>query len=506
MRPTSTRASLSLALGLSCALALTAPAALAQLDLQRTGGVLGESVQFDISGSGALAALVVSGNAGPTPLALVDPTDGRQLDVGLDLLEFLTIAALPAAPSFPLPADASLQGVPIFAQAVSLPGAVGLFDSISNAVAWSLAAAGTSEPTLGDRIAAVDGHTATVLDDGRVVLVGGVDVNTGQALGLIEIFDPQTQAFSVSSATLGTPRSAHTATLLPDGRVLVLGGTDTNEVILGTAELYDPLTDSVSPAASMSSPRVTHTATLAGDGRVFVAGGIFLIDPADQFSALNNTLASTEVYDPLTDAWVAGPSFPTKLTGHAAATLGNGQVFVCGGIEVTSLFGFPLPTFTAASRRWNPATNAFSGSPAIPGPRAFHSMISADDGSVLLVGGALQELTSYTILGDCHRFVSATWSSAGNLVEPRAYPNLAFADSGELCVVSGLLAINATTGVGTPALNIERSNASITGWSTAGALTSARLNAITVAVDGGERLLTTGAPSAGTNDAELFVP
>jgi hypothetical protein len=256
----------------------------------------------------------------------------------------------------------------------------------------------------------------------------------------------------------------------------------------------------------MSTPRVTHTATRAGDGRVFVAGGISLIDPADQFSALNNTLATTEIYDPLADTWSAGPALPAKLTGHAAAALGNGQVLVCGGIEVTSLFGLPLPAFTAATRRWNPATNAFFGSPAIPGARAFHSMISASDGSAVAVGGALQELASYTILGDCHRFAGAVWSSAGNLVEPRAYPNLAFADSGELCVVSGLLAINATTGVGTPAVNIERSNAGLTAWSIAGALTAARLNAITVAVDGGERLLTTGAPSGGSKDAELFIP
>ncbi|MHC4375362.1 MAG: Kelch repeat-containing protein [Planctomycetota bacterium] len=491
---------------LATALFLLAPMAQAQLDLERVGGVLGESVQFDLAGTGALAALVVSGNSGPTPLALVDPGDPRQLDVGLDLLEFLTIAALPASQGFPLPADASLQGVPIYGQAVSLPGAASVFDAISNAVAWNLASGGTSEPTLGARVAPIDGHTATVLEDGRVVLIGGVDVNTGQALGLIEIFDPQTQSFVVSAASLATPRSAHTATRLPDGRVLILGGTDTNEVILGSAELYDPLTDSISPAAPMSTPRVTHTATLAGDGRVFVAGGIFLIDPGDKFSALNNTLASSEVYDPVGDTWIAGPSFPTKLTGHAAATLGNGQVLVCGGIEVTSLFGLPLPTFSAAARRWNPATNAFSGSPAIPGARAFHSMIAAGDGSVLVVGGALQVVTSYSILGDCHRFTAGVWSSAGNLVQARAYPNLAFADSGELCVVSGLLAINATSGVGTPAQNIERSNAGITAWSTAGALTAMRLNAITVAVDGGERLLTTGAPAAGTADAEMFVP
>lgn len=115
-------------------------------------------------------------------------------------------------------------------------------------------------------------HTQTLLDDGRVVIIGGLDSTFG-ASATIEIFDPTTSSISPSAATLSQGRLFHTATKLADGRVLVAGG-ENGEMALATAEIYDPATDSVSSvSASMAVPRQFHTATLLPNGTVLLVGG-----------------------------------------------------------------------------------------------------------------------------------------------------------------------------------------------------------------------------------------
>lgn len=117
-------------------------------------------------------------------------------------------------------------------------------------------------------------HTQTLLDDGRVLIVGGYDAGF-DALGSIDIFDPTTSAIQPSAAALDVPRYDHTATKLADGRVLILGGVDGEQGPITTAEIYDPATDSVSTvSASLLEGRIKHTATLLPDGTVLVVGGM----------------------------------------------------------------------------------------------------------------------------------------------------------------------------------------------------------------------------------------
>ncbi|MBF6558407.1 MAG: hypothetical protein IVW52_20115 [Acidimicrobiales bacterium] len=119
------------------------------------------------------------------------------------------------------------------------------------------------------------GHTATLLSDGRVLLVGGF--GTGGATA--ELYDPQTGTFSPFE-NLNVARAGHTATLLADGRVLVTGGEDANHSSIATAELYDPQTRTFRPTASLAVARAGHTATLLPDGRILVTGGNDTYDTA----------------------------------------------------------------------------------------------------------------------------------------------------------------------------------------------------------------------------------
>jgi N-acetylneuraminic acid mutarotase len=138
------------------------------------------------------------------------------------------------------------------------------------------------------------GHTVTLLLDGRVLVTGGH--GDADNLASAEIYDPRANSWSLAGL-LSTPRDGHTATLLHNGKILVVGGfsSESSRAPLATAELFDPLANSWSPAASLAIARSEHAATLLEDGRVLVAGG----------SGQAGPLASVEVYDP-----AATPSKP----------------------------------------------------------------------------------------------------------------------------------------------------------------------------------------------------
>jgi hypothetical protein len=142
-------------------------------------------------------------------------------------------------------------------------------------------------------------HTATLLDDGRVLVVGGVERaqagsdGTGTPLTTAELFDPVTGMFSPTGST-AVGHAAHTATLLRDGRVLIAGGMDAQNQAVGTAELYDPKTGTFSPTGQMAIPLALHTASLLPDGHVLLWG----LDAAAASDPTADPFALVEVYDP----------------------------------------------------------------------------------------------------------------------------------------------------------------------------------------------------------------
>jgi hypothetical protein len=160
-----------------------------------------------------------------------------------------------------------------------------------------------------------ESHKATLLSDGKVLVAGGtlflniLDRVTATA----ELYDPATGTFS-PTGSMTTPRQDFTATLLPNGKVLVAGGFDNSGRALATAELYDPASGTFTLTGSMAAPRTGHTATLLPNGKVLVAGGF-----------------TAELYDPATGTFSFTGGLATARTGHTATLLQSGQVLVIGG-------------------------------------------------------------------------------------------------------------------------------------------------------------------------------
>ena len=126
---------------------------------------------------------------------------------------------------------------------------------------------------------------------------------------------------------MATARQAHTATLLSDGRVLVAGGSVSNNdgYQVASAELYDPATGTWSPTGSMLEARQQQTATLLGNGKVLIEGGVAYSD------APGTVFASAELYDPADGTWTATGSMSEARHANTATLLANGKVLVAGG-------------------------------------------------------------------------------------------------------------------------------------------------------------------------------
>jgi hypothetical protein len=166
------------------------------------------------------------------------------------------------------------------------------------------------------------GDTATLLLDGRVLVVGG-DSSTSSDLRVAsaELYDPVSGTWT-ATGNLGTGRANHTATLLPDGRVLVVGGIN-SDGLLDSAELYDPSSGTWTATSIMVHARTGHAATLLPNGTVLVTGG--------DSRQPGYRLADTELYDPSSGTWTATASMVHARGAHTAMLLPNGMVLVAGG-------------------------------------------------------------------------------------------------------------------------------------------------------------------------------
>jgi N-acetylneuraminic acid mutarotase len=168
-------------------------------------------------------------------------------------------------------------------------------------------------------------HTATRLADGRVLVTGGwkyVGPSSGSmdpVNDTAELYDPVSNSWTLL-APMNSKRLAHTATLLPDGRVLVAGGSNGTDLV--GAEVYDPVANTWTPTAEMLDARMMHAATLLSDGRVMVSGGR-IGDPTN----------SVEVYDPATNSWSAFPSLAFGRMFHTATLLDNDAILFVGGAQ-----------------------------------------------------------------------------------------------------------------------------------------------------------------------------
>ena len=259
-------------------------------------------------------------------------------------------------------------------------------------------------------------HTATLLPDGKVLIAGGYNGNLegGSFISAAELYDPATGTWA-STGSMSTPRSRHAAASLPDGRVLVTGGSNGTGT-LSTAELYDPGTGLWSRAGTLSTARTLHTATTLPNGRVLVVGG-----EARTGGALY--LNTAELYDPITGGWYATGSLTTSRTGHAATLLRNGRVLVAGGHGMAP-GASPNGVTLASAEVYDPATGAWTVTGSMGTARRDHTLTPLPDGallpdgSVLVAGGASS--SGYTATAELYDPVAGTWSATGSLAGPRS--------------------------------------------------------------------------------------
>src|SRR5687768_1119070 len=180
-------------------------------------------------------------------------------------------------------------------------------------------AAANSFTATGDLGGSRSSHTETLLPNGKVLIAGGTSGSAN--LDTAELYDPATGAFT-SAGVMTSTRVGHTATLLPNGTVLLAGGVSSGT--LNTAELYNPANNSFIPTGSMTGARANHTATLLPNGQVLLAGGDF-IPPSLIMTPLN----TTELY--ASGAFTSSGDLQAPRRSHTATLLPNGKVFIAGG-------------------------------------------------------------------------------------------------------------------------------------------------------------------------------
>jgi hypothetical protein len=224
--------------------------------------------------------------------------------------------------------------------------------------------------------------TATLLANGKVLIAGGF--GDAGALSSTELYDPATNTFAPSNSTavMNSPRANATATLLPNGKVLIAGGQAGGSLFsLSSTELYDPATNTFAPPAStpmMNSGREAATATLLLNGKVLIAGGQLV------FQAV---LGSTELYDPAANTFA--PANSTAMmgarVGATATLLGNGKVLIAGGQNLVAphLYGS-----LSSTNLYDPDTNTFAASsPKMNTARDSATATLLPNGKVLIAGG-----------------------------------------------------------------------------------------------------------------------
>jgi hypothetical protein len=296
----------------------------------------------------------------------------------------------------------------------------------------------------GDMTVARSDHASVLLPDGRVLVAGGTD--SVSILKSSELFDPSTETWR-ASGDMKTARRGHSATLMADGKVLVTGGFD-GKAALATAEIYDPSTGAwTATLGPMTSSRRFHTATLLSDGKVLIAGGV--VGPL-----VTADPKATELYNPATGLFTAyatftetaagsgvgsGLALPEARQGHTATKLSTGSILFVGNSGVNSAAA-KLLAYDSAT----PTASVWTLAGTMANTRYNHAAVVLSDNKVLVTGGFGNQ-TGTSKSAEIYNPTGNSWSSATSMATDRALHTSTKLQDGRVLVVGGYDGLKALT-------------------------------------------------------------
>ena len=326
--------------------------------------------------------------------------------------------------------------------------------------------------TTGALTAARDQHTTTLLPNGKVLAVGGA--GTSSPLSNSDLYDPASGIWT-ATGSLHDARQWHTATLLTNGQVLAAGGSGGSGP-LASAESYNPASGTWARTNSLQAARFFHTATLLANGKVLAAGG----------GGNSGFVASAELFDPASGAWTTTGSLNTNRSSHTATLLPNGQVLVAGGWN-----GSPM----ASSELYNPAAGTWATSGPLHTARQSHTATLLPNGQILVVGGYNGALLASAEL---YNPASGTWTNSGSLNTARQCHTATLLPNGKVLVAGGI----SSSGWATNSAELYDPASGV--WTPTGSLNSAREYPTATLLPSGKVLLAGGYNTSMLASAELY--
>lgn len=319
-------------------------------------------------------------------------------------------------------------------------------------------------------------HTATLLANGKVLVVGGLNGTT--PLGSAELYDPATGRWSATGSLI-TPRYDHAAVRLANGKALVVGGSG-GPIFPTSAEIYDPETgvwsDAGNPGVFFPLPK----ATLLADSRALVTGGFIA----------GGRINAVVVYDPAINAWSSAGAMNAERLFHSTTLLPDGRVLVAGGLG---------PQFLRTAEVYDPATNRWTLTGELTAPRGEHQVTLLANGKVLVAGGVGESPNTF-ISAELYDPATSKWSATRAPTTYRVWHTLTLLPNGKALAAGGLSFISA-----------ELYDPATGSWTLTAALrqerqrhTATLLPNGKVLVVGGETLSTPTLPGSTLASAELF--